>query len=180
VLILHHKPEKIKIAPIIEVDLPISLNHSVSAPSKLSENSLQISHFPDLNHNPDRILANIVNDAPQIDIVQENIEIDIDVPRAQSMIEGIAREEEKKKINYKSFILIIMTNTILVQFFLILMMIFFIWEMSYIFIVIYLCLLDILSIKIDICAFFNSKYLLFFLKISTIEIKKETKFKIVF
>ena len=129
-------------------------------------NSLNISQNQEPNANvqlPDVILNEIPIEQP------ENIQIPLENPNnSQQIIENNPEnniqesqgldEEPEQKTNYSSFIMIVLTNSILLQGFLILMIAYFLWDMSYIVIILFLCTLDIGAIKITIDSLRNSKF----------------------
>ena len=62
------------------------------------------------------------------------------------------------KPDFNGFIIKVLINTVLVQIFMLLLMAFFIWEMSYIIVIGYLILLDVIAMKLSIKKMKNLMY----------------------
>ncbi len=112
-------------------------------------------HLPFANDQIPEEIFNIINlnqenEAPQPIMINENIE---------NTEENRKKDEEIKK-NFNAFILKIMIYTISMQIFLLLFMAFFIWNMSYIIIILYLAGIDLVLIELNLSPLRSFKFYL--------------------
>lgn len=176
--LLHHfKPELLKISPVVQLDLPLSFEHSELSKDNInnSHNIIpqpngEILHFPSIiinnlrheenheNHENNENQENHENHEHQENI--NNLENNNGfIPESIALDEMVGRDENDLKTNYLGFIIIIMTNSVVLQVFLLLIMAFFLWNMSYIIVIMYFGILDIAEFKINIDALRVSKFL---------------------
>jgi len=153
-LFQHKKPEHIKIQQLLDSDLPISIRNSEYSKAEISINHMAV-HLPFANDQIPEEIFNIINlnqenEAPQPIMINENIE---------NTEENRKKDEEIKK-NFNAFILKIMIYTISMQIFLLLFMAFFIWNMSYIIIILYLAGIDLVLIELNLSPLRSFKFYL--------------------